>query len=49
MKAEGFTVPWPAVVGDDTHAGAKIQVWLDPATTLPVRVDLVGLDPRGSA
>lgn len=49
VKAEGFTVPWPTVVGDDTHARAKIQVWLDPATNLPVRVDLLGLDPRGSA
>jgi hypothetical protein len=48
VRAEGFTVPWPSVVGDDTHADAKIQVWLDPATTLPVRVDLLGLGPRGS-
>lgn len=48
VKAEGFTVPWPDVVGDDTHADAKIQVWLDPATTLPVRVDLLGLGPQGS-
>lgn len=49
VKAEGFTVPWSTVVGDDSHANAKVQVWLDPATTLPVRVDLLGLDPRGSA
>jgi outer membrane lipoprotein-sorting protein len=49
VKAEGFTVPWSAAIGDDTHSDAKIQVWLDPAKTLPVRVDLVGLDPRGSA
>ncbi len=48
VHAQGFTVPWTSVVGDDTHASAKIQVWLDPATTLPVRVDLVGLDPRGN-
>lgn len=48
VKAEGFSVPWASIVGDDTHANAKIQVWLDPATTLPVRVDLLGLDPRGS-
>ncbi len=47
VKAEGFTVPWPSVVGDDTHAKAKIEVWLDPATTLPVRVDILGLDPLG--
>lgn len=49
VKAEGFVVPWPSVVGDDTRANAKVQVWLDPATTLPVRVDLLGFDPRGSA
>ena len=49
VKAEGFTVPWSSIVGDDTHAGAKILVWLDPAKTLPVRVDLVGLGRRGSA
>jgi len=48
VKAEGFTVPWSSVVGDDIHADAKIQVWLDPATTLPVRVDLLGLGPHGS-
>jgi outer membrane lipoprotein-sorting protein len=48
VKAQGFTVPWTSIVGDDSHADAKIHVWLDPATTLPVRVDLVGLDPRGS-
>ncbi len=48
VKAEGFTVPWSSIVGDDTHADARIQVWLNPATTLPVRVDLVGLDPRGA-
>ena len=48
VKAEGFTVAWSSVIGDDTHANAKIEVWLDPATTLPVRVDLIGLDPRGS-
>jgi len=47
VKAEGFTVPWPSVGDDDTHADAKIQVWLDPATTLPVRVDLLDLGPRG--
>ena len=47
VRAEGFTVPWAAIVGDDTHADAQVQVWLDPAATLPVRVDLVGLDPRG--
>jgi hypothetical protein len=49
VKAEGFTVDWSSVIGDDTHANAKLQVWLDPATTLPVRVDLVGLDPRGGS
>jgi hypothetical protein len=48
VRADGFTVPWSSVVGDDTHADAKIQVWLDPAVTLPVRVDLVGLGPPGS-
>jgi hypothetical protein len=48
VKAEGFSVPWSSVVGDDTHADAKLQVWLDPATTLPVRVDLLGLGPQGS-
>jgi hypothetical protein len=48
VKAEGFTVAWAGVIGEDTHAGAKIQFWLDPATTLPVRVDLQGLDPSGS-
>ncbi|MFO0960107.1 MAG: hypothetical protein U0800_22165 [Isosphaeraceae bacterium] len=45
VKAEGFRVPWPKVVGDDTHANAKVEVWIDPATTLPVRVDLVGMGP----
>ena len=49
VKAEGFTVPWPTVVGDDTHANAKVRVWIDPATALPVRVDLLGMDPSGSA
>jgi hypothetical protein len=49
VRAEGFTVRWSTVVGDDTHAKAKVQVWIDPATTLPVRVDLLGFDPRGSA
>jgi outer membrane lipoprotein-sorting protein len=48
VRAEGFAVPWATVVGDDTHADAKLQVWLDPATTLPVRVDVVGLGPKGS-
>ncbi|WP_148597535.1 hypothetical protein [Aquisphaera giovannonii] len=45
VKAEGFTVPWSTVVGDDTHSNANIQVWIDPTTALPVRVDLVGLAP----
>jgi hypothetical protein len=49
VKAEGFTVPWPTVVGDDTHANAKVRVWIDRATALPVRVDLLGMDPSGSA
>jgi hypothetical protein len=48
VRAQGFTVPWSTVVGDDSNANAKVQVWLDPATTLPVRVDLLGFDPRGS-
>ena len=48
VKAKGFTVAWPAVVGDDTHKDAKIQVWVDPTRALPVRVDLIGLDPRGA-
>ena len=47
VKAEGFTVPWPSLVGDDTHANAKVEVWLDPVTKLPVRVDILGLDPLG--
>ncbi|WP_165227826.1 hypothetical protein [Aquisphaera insulae] len=45
VKAEGFTVPWPTIVGDDTHPDAKVQVWIDRATSLPVRVDLVGMAP----
>jgi hypothetical protein len=49
VNAVGFTVPWSSIVGEDTHADAKIQVWLDPDAALPVRVDLVGLDPRGTA
>ena len=49
VKAEGFTVPWPTVVGDDTHANAKVQVWIAHDTALPVRVDLLGMDARGSA
>jgi hypothetical protein len=49
VKAEGFTVPWPTLVGDDTHANAKVQVWIDRDTVLPVRVDLLGMDPSGSA
>jgi hypothetical protein len=49
VKAEGITVPWPTVVGDDTHANAKVQVWIDRATALPIRVDLLGMDPSGSA
>ena len=48
VRAEGFTVPWFTVVGDDTHPNAKLQVWLDPATTLPVRVDMLGLGRDGS-
>jgi hypothetical protein len=48
VRAKGFTVPWSSVVGDDTHADAKVQVWLDPVTTLPVRVDLLGIGPKGS-
>jgi outer membrane lipoprotein-sorting protein len=48
VKAQGFTVPWTSIVGEDSHAGAKIEVWFDPATTLPVRVDLLGVDPRGA-
>jgi outer membrane lipoprotein-sorting protein len=48
VRAEGFTVPWSTVVGDDTHADARIKVWLDAAAKLPVRVDLVGLGPRGA-
>jgi hypothetical protein len=49
VTAEGFTVPWPIVVADDTHASAKVQVWIDRDTVLPVRVDLLGMDPSGSA
>ncbi len=49
VKAEGFAVPWPTVVGDDTAVKATVQVWIDRATTLPVRVDLLGMAPRGSA
>jgi len=45
VRAEGFTVPWTTVVGGDTHSNAKVQVWLDPATSLPVRVDIVSLAP----
>ncbi len=47
-KVEGFVVPWAAAVGDDTHPDATIRVWLDPATHLPVRVDLLGLGPHGA-
>ncbi len=49
VKAEGFTVPWPTVVGDDTHANAKVEVWIARDTTLPVRVNLLGMDASGSA
>ncbi len=49
VKAEGFTVPWPTVVGDDTNANAKVLVWIDRDTALPVRVDLLGMDAGGSA
>jgi hypothetical protein len=49
VKAEGFTVPWATVVGDDTHTNAKVQVWINRDTALPVRVDLLGMDPSGSA
>jgi hypothetical protein len=45
VRAESFTVPWTTVVGDDTHANAKVEVWVDPATSLPVRVDILGLAP----
>jgi outer membrane lipoprotein-sorting protein len=48
VRAEGFSVPWALVVGDDTHASAKIEVWLDPATTLPVRVNLSNIGPPGA-
>lgn len=50
VKAEGFTIPWPTVVDDDTHADATVQVWIDPATSLPVLVNILGIeDPRESA
>ena len=48
VAAEGFTVSWAEVVGGDNHGDATIRVWIDPATNLPVRVDLEGLNPRGS-
>ena len=44
-----FALPWPTVVGDDTHANAKVQVWIARGTALPVRVDLLGMDASGSA
>jgi outer membrane lipoprotein-sorting protein len=45
-KVEHYIVPWSRVVGDDSHPDAKMHMWLDPETSLPVRVDLVNMGPK---
>jgi hypothetical protein len=42
-KVEEYIVPWSQVIGDDSQAGAKMHMWLDLETSLPVRVDIVGM------
>jgi hypothetical protein len=45
-KVEEYIIPWSRVIGDDSHADAKMHMWLDPETNLPVRVDIVGMGPK---
>ncbi len=45
-KTEEYVVPWSRVIGDDSHADARMHMWLDTETNLPVRVDIVGMGPK---
>ncbi|SIN87834.1 hypothetical protein SAMN05444166_1404 [Singulisphaera sp. GP187] len=46
-KAEEFIVPWAHVVEDVSNGDARMHMWLDTETSLPVRVDLIDLGPKG--
>jgi hypothetical protein len=45
-KTEEYVVPWSRVIGDDSHGDARMHMWLDTETNLPVRVDIVGMGPK---
>jgi hypothetical protein len=45
-KAEEYIVPWSRVIDDDQHGDARMHMWLDTETNLPVRVDITGMGPK---
>jgi hypothetical protein len=45
-KVEEYIIPWSRVIGDDSHTDAKMHMWLDVETSLPMRVDIVGMGPK---
>ena len=45
-QVEQYVVPWSKVIAENDHADSQMRMWLDPLTSLPVRVDLEGLGPK---
>jgi hypothetical protein len=46
IKAEGFVVPWSVVVDDDGSPDRRANIWVDPRTRLPLRVELLGMNAQ---
>lgn len=45
-KVNGFVIPWSSLTGREAPGNAKLSIWLDSSTSLPVRVDCTGFVPN---
>ena len=42
-RADRYEIPWSLLVGPSDRKDARLRLWLDPTTHLPVRVDLLDM------
>ena len=42
-RADKYELPWSLLVGPSDHKDARLRLWLDTTTHLPVRVDLLDI------